>query len=214
MSSDKIQQLPGEGIDLNRFKLRTGEREAAPFVFLLVGRMLMDKGVREYVAAARMLKQKYPDVKFRLLGAVWEGNPATISEEQLREWEREGVVEYYGEVPDVVPHLEQADCVVLPSYREGVPFTLMEGAAMGLPLVATDVPGCREVVVEGYNGFLCPDKNPEKLAEAMEWMLNSSAEQRELMGKNGRTLMEEKFDLKLILEQYDRTIEAILSDKK
>ena len=214
VSSDKIQQLPGEGIDLNRFKLRTGERDAAPFVFLLVGRMLMDKGVREYVAAARMLKQKYPDVKFRLLGAVWEGNPATISEEQLREWEREGVVEYYGEVPDVVPHLEQADCVVLPSYREGVPFTLMEGAAMGLPLVATDVPGCREVVVEGYNGFLCPDKNPEKLAEAMERMLNSSAEQRELMGKNGRTLMEEKFDLKLILEQYDRTIEAILSDKK
>ena len=99
VSSDKIQQLPGEGIDLNRFKLRTGERDATPFVFLLVGRMLMDKGVREYVAAARMLKQKYPDVKFRLLGAVWEGNPATISEEQLREWEREGVVEYYGEVP-------------------------------------------------------------------------------------------------------------------
>lgn len=213
VSNDKIQQLPGEGIDLHRFKLMRKTKSSQPFVFLLVGRMLMDKGVREYVAAARLLKKKYSNVVFRLLGAVWEGNPATISLEQLREWELEGIVEYKSEVPDVVPYLEQASCVVLPSYREGVPFTLMEGAAMGLPLVATDVPGCREVVLEGYNGLLCPDKSPELLANAMERMLNLSPEERERMGLNGRKLMEEKFDLKLILEQYDRTIKSILDNK-
>ena len=213
VSSEKIQQLPGEGINLCRFKLPVGNEMREPFVFLLVGRMLMDKGVREFVGAARILKKKYPNVVFRLLGAVWEGNPATISLEQLREWEAEGIVEYNNEVPDVVPYLEKASCVVLPSYREGVPFTLMEGAAMGLPLVATDVPGCREVVVDGYNGFLCQDKSPEQLADAMERMLNLSLSERKQMGLNGRALMEEKFDLKLILEQYDRTIKSILESK-
>lgn len=213
VSNEMIHQLPGEGIDLNRFKLQHKARASEPFVFLLIGRMLMDKGVREYVAAARILKKKYPNVVFRLLGAVWEGNPAAITLNQLREWELEGVVEYKSEVPDVVPYLEQASCVVLPSYREGVPFTLMEGAAVGLPLVATDVPGCREVVLDGYNGFLCPDKNPELLADAMERMLNLPPEERERMGHNGRKLMEEKFNLELIIEQYDKAIESILENR-
>ncbi len=214
VSDEKIQQLPGEGIDLCRFKMLDKKGEVKPFVFLLVGRMLMDKGVREFVAAARILKKKYPDVIFRLLGAVWEGNPATISKEQLQEWVKEGIVEYEGEVPDVVPYLENSSCVVLPSYREGVPFTLMEGAAKGLPLVATDVPGCREVVIDGYNGYLCPDKNPEALADAMEKMLKNTPHEREKLGRNGRKLMEDNFDLKRIIEQYDRTIDEILSQYK
>lgn len=211
VDDDKIEQLPGEGIDLRRFTPGVVKSSDSPFVFLLVGRMLMDKGVREYVAAARILRKKYPDVVFRLLGAVWEDNPAAIHLEQLKEWEQEGIVEYHEEVPDVKPFLETADCVVLPSYREGIPFTLMEGAAMGLPLVATDVPGCRDVVVDGYNGFICTDKDPESLAVAMEKILSLSSEERKALGDNGRAFMEENYDLKRIIAQYDKTVDEILS---
>lgn len=212
---DKIQLLPGEGIDLSRFVPveKKGNRDS--FVFLFVGRMLKDKGVREFVDAARILRKKYPSVVFRLLGAVWEGNPASIDLEQLREWEREGCVEYLGEVMNVKPCLEDADCVVLPSYyREGVPFTLMEGAAMELPLVATDNIGCREVVKDGYNGFLCTIKDVDSLVVAMEKILKLSPEERRVLGKNGRKLMEENFELNHIIKQYDRTIESILSESK
>lgn len=213
VENEKIQQLPGEGIDLCRFTPEKNKPANSPFVFLLVGRMLMDKGVREYVAAVRILRSKYPDVRFRLLGAVWEDNPAAIHREQLEQWEEEGIVEYNEEVPDVKPFLEAADCVVLPSYREGIPFTLMEGAAMGLPLVATDVPGCRDVVIDGYNGFICPDKDPEALALAMEKILLLSPEERMALGANGRKFMEDNYDLKRVIEQYDRTVDAILSNK-
>ena len=211
VAPEKIEQLPGEGIDLSRFYREEGtEKQSGPFTFLLVGRMLIDKGVKEYVEAARLLRKKHNDVKFLLLGAVWEDNPAAIHEYQLREWEKEGCVEYLGHVPDVKPYLAKADCVVLPSYREGIPFTLMEGAAMGLPLVATDVPGCREVVVDGYNGYLCPDKNPVALADAMEKVLTLSPDERAEMGCNGRQLMIDNYDLKRIIEQYDNAINAYL----
>lgn len=213
VDNEKIQRLPGEGIDLRRFTAAKEKDSNSPFVFLLVGRMLIDKGVQEFVYAARLLRKKYPDVIFRLLGAVWEDNPAAIHREQLEQWEAEGIVEYKGEVPDVKPYLESADCVVLPSYREGIPFTLMEGAAMGLPLVATDVPGCRDLVVDGYNGYICPSKNPEALAMAMEKVLSLPDGDRKALGANGRKFMEENYDLKRIIEQYDRTVDAILAEK-
>lgn len=207
VADEKIVQLYGEGVDTAHFS-------ACPLpvdkpIFLLVGRMLKDKGVVEYVEAARILKKKYPNVRFQLLGAVWLDNPAAIAEEEIRTWEREGIVEYLGRTSDVRTYIEKAMCVVLPSYREGVPCTLMEAASMARPLVATDVPGCHEVVVDGYNGYLCEVKNAEDLAAKMERVILMSQEERIAMGMNGRQLMIDKFDIKHVIAQYEMTFENL-----
>ncbi len=206
IAQEKVVQLPGEGIELDRFVCDNLLSEDSPVKFLLVGRVLKDKGVVEYVEAAKILKQKYPKVHFQLLGAIWKGNPAAIQEGEVRQWHDEEIIEYLGQTSDVRPFLQEATCVVLPSYREGVPCTLMEGAAMGKPLVATDVPGCRDVVKDGVNGFLCKAKDAHDLAMKMEKMLLLSFKDRIEMGKLGRRFMEEKFDIKLILKQYDKLL--------
>ena len=209
VADDKIVQLYGEGVDTEYFApkpLPTDE-----YIFLLVGRMLKDKGVVEYVDAARMLKKKYPNVRFQLLGAVWLDNPAAIDEDKIQAWENEGVIEYLGRTSDVRSYIEKAVCVVLPSYREGVPCTLMEAASMGRPLVATDVPGCHEVVLDGYNGYLCDVKNAEDLAFKMEQIILMPQEERVKMGLNGRQLMIDKFDVKHVINQYEDAITELLN---
>lgn len=209
IDEEKIVQLCGEGIDTAHFlpcPLPIDEQ-----IFLLVGRMLKDKGVVEFVDAARILKRKYPDVRFQLLGAVWPDNPSAIAEEDIHAWEREGIVEYLGSVSDVRPYIEKSMCVVLPSYREGIPFTLMEAASMGRPLVASDVPGCHEVVVDGHNGYLCEEKNAVDLAAKMEQIILLSQDERVRMGSQGRTLMIEQFDIKRIIAQYDIAVASLIS---
>lgn len=214
VDDDKIQLLPGEGIDLSRFKL-SKRLESTSFTFILVARMLVDKGVCEFVEAARVMKKKYPKLSFKLLGAVWKDNPAAISEAQLRKWEEEGVVEYLGVVSDVIPTLLESDCVVLPSaYREGVPFSLMEGAALGLPLIASDIAGCRDVVIDGYNGFLCKKKDVPSLVEAMEKIVDLTPEECKQFGAKGRKIIEERFELGYIIKQYDAAFTDILSKRR
>ena len=203
VADEKIVQLYGEGVDTRHFSMSPLPTDE--LIFLLIGRMLKDKGVVEYVDAARMLKKQYSNVRFQLLGAVWPDNPAAITEEEIRTWEREGIVEYLGRTSDVRIYIEKAMCVVLPSYREGVPCTLMEAASMARPLVATDVPGCHEVVVDGYNGFLCEAKKSEDLAAKMEKVILMSQEERVKMGANGRQLMIDKFDIKHVIAQYETT---------
>ena len=211
IDASKVEQLPGEGINLDRFQQKTLPGKEHGIRFLFVGRMLTDKGVQEYVEAARFLKNKYPDVVFQLLGAIWEENPAAVRKEQIDEWIAEGVVDYLGTTTDVRPFLEQAHCIVLPSYREGIPCTLMEGAAIGRPLVATDVPGCHEVVIDGQNGFLCKVRNSASLANALEKVLKLSISELQEMGNKGRKWMEEKFDINYILKQYDKVVEEIVT---
>lgn len=211
IAKEKVVQLPGEGINLERFTFDNPLEASSTVKFLLVGRMLKDKGVLEYVEAARILKKKYPAVRFLLLGAIWEGNPAAISRSQIDEWTKEGFVDYLGQTSDVRKYVKDAACVVLPSYREGVPCTLMEGAAMGKPLVATDVPGCRDVVKDGHNGYLCRAKDPQDLADKMEQIITDGYERRLQMGKNGRRYMEERFDMKHIIKQYDDTLKKYLN---
>lgn len=209
IADEKIAQLYGEGVDTEHFLTRPLPTDEQ--IFLLVGRMLKDKGVVEYVDAARMLKKKYPNVRFQLLGAVWLDNPAAIAEEEIKAWESEGIVEYLGRTSDVRTYIDKAMCVVLPSYREGVPCTLMEAASMGRPLVATDVPGCHEVVVDGYNGYLCEVKNAEDLASKMEQIILMPQEERVKMGLNGRQLMIDKFDVKHVINQYENVITELLN---
>jgi glycosyltransferase involved in cell wall biosynthesis len=159
--------------------------------------MLWDKGVGEFVAAAAELKRAFPDARFQLLGKLDQDNPSHIDRETIDEWHRSGVVEYLGEVSDVRPILEKADVVVLPSYREGVPNALLEGLALGRPVITTDVPGCRETVVDKVNGLLVPPRDIPALSEAMRYMI-THRERRVEMGREGRKLAVERFDVNLV----------------
>lgn len=200
--------LRSEGIDLAQFPLTPLASGKTHFDFLLVGRLLWDKGVAEYAAAARVLKARYPQVRFLLLGPVGAANPSAIPLQQVEQWVTEGVLQWLGETQDVRPYLAAADCVVLPSYREGMPRTLLEASALGRPIVATRVPGCRDVVEDGVTGLLCEARNSDDLAAKMAQMLDLSVHQRARMGELGRAKMQADFDQRFIIERYFAALTA------
>lgn len=203
--------LPGSGIDLTRFMpAKDSGREGERMCFLLVARMLWDKGVGEYVNAARIVKKQYPGVRFALLGFLDVENPAAISREQVDTWVAEGVVEYWGTSTDVRQQIAQSDCVVLPSYREGTPRTLLEAAAMGKPLITTDAVGCREVVDDGVNGYLCEVRNTHALADRLTALVRMPAADRSAMGAAGRRKMENQFDELKVIAAYLQAIDRAL----
>lgn len=207
--------IPGSGIDLNRFyPLADRGVPGEQMCFLLIARMLWDKGVGEYVEAARLLKNHYPQARFALLGFLDVQNPATISRAQVQQWVDEGVVEYWGTSTDVREQIAQADCVVLPSYREGTPRTLLESAAMGRPLVTTNAVGCREVVDEGVNGYLCEVRSAGSLADAMKKIIQLPDHQRTAMGLRGREKMERQFDEKKVIDAYLGVITRVLAQRQ
>lgn len=204
----RIDLVPGSGINLTSFQPRTTliTNDVRPFRFLLIGRMLKDKGVVEFVEAARTLRARHQAVEFALLGAADYDNPAAISHREVDAWVREGCVTYLGTRDDVRAEIDAADCIVLPSYREGTPRTLLEAAAMAKPIVTTNAVGCREVVTHGLNGFLCEVANASDLASKMENMLNLSEVERREMGLAGRRKMEAEFDEQLVVSKYLETI--------
>ena len=212
VSEERVRLLHGEGIDTEKLPLMPLNDASDSFTFLLIGRMIADKGLYEYAEAAKMVKRKCPDAHFWLLGPLWKENPAAVSEEQLRQWDSEGIVSYLGATDDVTQYIRQSDCVVLPSYREGIPFTLMEGASMGRPLIATDIPGCQDVVINGKTGYLCEVKNASSLAHAMEKMMALNPIQRRQMGLAGREYMEREFDIKHVIKQYDNYISQMVPE--
>ena len=199
--------LPGEGVNLERFHLSPIYPYSLKFLF--IGRLLRDKGVNEFVEAARLVKLKYPLVEFCLLGGMWDDYPGAITKKELDSWEKEGIVHYLGETSDVRSYIEKSSCIVLPSYGEGLPFSLLEGAAMGRPLIASDVSGCRDIVVDGYNGFLCKNKNYVDLANKIERFILLPVEMRKDFGKNSRLLVESKFDVEIVIEHYNETISRV-----
>ncbi|HZW12290.1 MAG TPA: glycosyltransferase family 4 protein [Noviherbaspirillum sp.] len=211
---EKTDRLPGSGMDLTRFQpVQSLPLPGRPFVFLLVSRMLKDKGVEEFVEAARLVQKQHPSIRFQLLGFVDEANSNSIPLERLKGWENEGIIRYLGKTDDVRPHLAQADCIVLPSYREGVPRSLLEAAAMGRPIIATNVVGCRDVVDDNVNGLLCRPKDARDLADKMTQMINFSPERRLEMGRAGRQKVETEFDEKLVIQKYLNTIADIATAK-
>ena len=206
--------LPGSGIDLARFSVAPPRAHAGAqvtFRFLLIARMLRDKGVFEFVEAARLLKARWPDAEFCLLGFVDVQNPTAISKAEMDAWVAQGNIRYFGVSDDVRAEIAAADCVVLPSYREGTPRTLLEAAAMGRPMVATDVVGCREVVDDGDNGFLCQPRDAADLARKMEQMLLLTPDQRAAMGLRGREKMEREFDERIVIQKYLAAIEQVIA---
>jgi len=204
--------LPGSGIDLTKFTyspIHYCSEQPRKFRFLLIARMLWDKGVGEYVEAARRIHHRWPNAECCLLGFVDVANPSAVTRKQMQEWESAGYINYLGKSDDVRGEIALADCIVLPSYREGTPRTLLEGAAMGRPLITTDAPGCREVVNDGINGFLCKVGSADDLVEKMERMLSMSNDQRTAMGLLGRKKMELEFDEKVVINKYLQAIEHI-----
>jgi len=206
----KAVLVPGSGVDLTRFK-PAGDEPGKGFVFLLIARLLRDKGVVEFVEAARLVHGRYPSARFQVLGQLDPGNPSAISERELRSWVDEGTIEHLGWREDVRPSVAAAHCVVLPSYREGTPRTLLEAAAMARPVIATDVPGCRQAVEHDRTGFLCRVRDSQDLAEKMLAMVGLSASQRRRMGAEGRRKMEREFDETLVITRYLETLQRFRS---
>ena len=205
--ADQAKLIPGSGIDLDRY--RPVPIPDGPFTFLLIARLLGDKGVREYVAAAKLLRPTMPGVRFHLLGPLDEQNRTAIARAELDEWVADGSIEYLGPAEDIRPAIAQASAVVLPSYREGMPRSLLEAAAMGRPLVATDVPGCRHLVDEGVTGFLCEAKNAASLADALQKMVHASPAERQAMGETARKRVQAEFSESLVIRAYLDALEQV-----
>ncbi|SEM81821.1 Glycosyltransferase involved in cell wall bisynthesis [bacterium A37T11] len=210
----KTLVLPGEGINCKRvFNPALFPQSLSPasetIRFLLVGRLLYDKGIREYIMAARQIKEKHPQVSFYLLGYLNVQNPAAVPADQLEEWVQEGIVSYLGVTDDVRPYLLGTDCVVLPSYREGMSTILQESAAMEKPIIASDIAGCKELITHGKNGYLCKPRNPESLVQQMEAIINLSYDERRQMGKYGREKMMKEFSVDKVIQIYKNAIKEI-----
>jgi glycosyltransferase involved in cell wall biosynthesis len=201
--------VPGSGIDLARFAPAPMPDPADPPIFLMIARLLRDKGVLEFVEAAQSIKARCPAARFQLLGALGPENRTAIDAAMVDAWVREGVVEYLGTTNDVRPFIAAASCVVLPSYREGAPRTLIEAAAMSRPVIATDVPGCRAVVDRSVSGFLCAARDARSLTEAIERFLALAPGMRAEMGRAGRAKMAREFDQAIVIEAYREAIGAL-----
>ena len=209
-----IERLPGSGVDLDRFSVQDLPSASDEAKFLLVARMLWEKGVGDYVNAARIIKKKYPNIKFYLLGFLDSKNSKAISKSQIDEWVNEDLVEYLGVSDDVRAEISSVDCVVLPSfYREGVPRTLLEAAAMGRPIITADSVGCRDAIEDGITGFLCKQKSPVNLAEKMERIISLSRDERIKMGQNGRKKVKLEFDERIVIKKYLKTISTLVANK-
>jgi glycosyltransferase involved in cell wall biosynthesis len=197
-------------VDTDYFK-PTPEPDGPPVV-VMASRMLWDKGVDDLVAAARLLKEWGVPGSVRLVGAPDPGNPHSISESELNAWDREGIIRWFGHREDMPNIYAQSHIVVLPTtYYEGLPRTLVEGAACGRPLVATDIPGCREIILHGENGFLIPPHDPMALAEAIRKLIDNPALRRE-MGLKSRSLVLEHFSAATINAQTIEVYEVLLSE--
>jgi glycosyltransferase involved in cell wall biosynthesis len=187
----RVVRINGSGVDLERFSLTP--LPPAPVTFLFIGRLIRDKGVCEYVEAARRVRRAHPEVRCHLLGPL-DSNPSAIHPDELEAWRNEGAVEYLGAVTDVRPFLASSHVLVLPSYGEGMPRSVLEAMAMGRAVLATDVPGCRETVEGGRNGYLVPARDAGALADGMLRMLAEPGRLEE-MGRQSRAIAEERFDV-------------------
>lgn len=207
-SGERTRVVPGSGVDVQRFTGRLDgcaggglSRASGPVRVIMAARLLKDKGVKEFVEAARLLRAQGHLARFLVAGAVDEGNPAAIDRATLEAWKSEGLVEFLGHRSDMPEVLSQCDIAVLPSYHEGLPKFLLEAAASGLPLVGTDIPGCRRIVRAGVNGVLVPPRDSQALAKAIALLLRDENLRRRY-GQASRRIAVEEFAQERVLEQY------------
>jgi glycosyltransferase involved in cell wall biosynthesis len=204
VDASQVRMIAGSGVDCSRFVARTAHQDDAagtrPLRVLLASRLLWDKGIAEYIVAARRLRAEGRAIVFLLAGDPDPGNPSAVPEDTVRAWQAEGVLQWLGHVEDMPGLLANVDLMVLPSYREGLPKSLIEAAACGLPLVTTDVPGCREVVIDEVDGLLVPPRDAESLANAIARLQDGPALARRL-GEAARRKALAKFDERIVIVQ-------------
>ncbi len=202
VKKEQVEIINGSGVNLDRFKVQPLPSEIA---FLSISRLIRDKGVIEYLEAARKIKAEYPNIRFLLVGP-YDTNPSAISESELKIYTDDGTVEYFGEQTDVIPYLAQCSVYVLPSYREGTPKTVLEAMASFKAIITTDAPGCRETVVDGENGYLIPVKDVNSLVEKIKYFIENPKMIFE-MAQKGRCMVEQKFDVKKVNAKIIETMD-------
>lgn len=201
--------LPGEGVDTDIF-LPGPSKISEKTSFLLIARLTRHKGVYEFVEAIGILKEKGLAVEGKILGRFDQESPASVSAKELEKWQDAGTISYLGETDNVIPFINEADCIVLPSYREGLPFSLLEAASMSKVIIATDTAGCRDLITDGINGYLCARHNAVSLAEKMGMFFHLSADQKKNMGESGRLKVISGFRKEIIAGIYHNKISEML----
>lgn len=216
----KAKIINGEGIDcLNEFNPSCVKgqdflnEDGSRVKFLYIGRLLYDKGIREFVQAAEVVRSKYENVEFNILGFFDCNNPAGVTEAEFNKWQRSGLINYLGSKDDVRSVILEHSCVVLPSYREGMSTVLQESAALGRPLIATDIPGCKELIEHNRTGYLCRPKDFEDLADKMVKFLTIGAVSRRQMGSLGREKIIRECNDEIVLGLYLAKVRELLADK-
>lgn len=208
IKKEKTDVLPGSGINLNKFHPQPLPQKQ-PFTFILVSRLLYDKGIVEYAEAAAIIKETNPETRFLLAGSLDTNSALGIPKSMLKSWQDDNLIEYLGFTTEIQKIMSECHCVVLPSYREGTPRTLLEAAALARPIVTTDVPGCREVVVDSYNGYLCKERDADDLANKMLKVLNTEYTSLTELGNNGRNLVESKFSQEFVAAKYLESLKTL-----
>lgn len=212
VSLKRATVVNGSGIDTNFYSPANCkcQKRYSKFTFALISRLLWDKGVAEFVNAASVIKQRYLDTQFYLVGPIDKGNPATITMDNIKVWVKNKIIKYKEFISDVRKFICKVDVIVLPSYREGLPRILLEAASMEKPIITTDVPGCKEVVENDKTGFVVPPGDYLSLAKAMEKMIKISSSKREIMGKAARRKVKKEFDIEIVIKKYINIVKEIL----
>ena len=211
LRKQQLRLLPGSGIDTRKFIPTKLPGAEDGYVFLMISRLLRDKGIVEFLEAARAIRLKRPNARFQVLGPLGSNNRTALSQDDLQPYLDDGSVSYLGATDDVRPFIEKSHCVVLPSYREGAPRALIEASSMGRPLIATDVPGCRSVIDDGITGILCKAADAGDLAAAMCRMLDHAPSTRQAMGDAGREKMLRQYSVELVIKAYLQAIAELTS---
>lgn len=202
-------RLPGSGVDIEKFVPQKIEKKDDKIRFLFLGRISNKKGVRIVNEVSKILTPKYPNIEFQLLGKIYIDEEGHISKKELSDWEKESNIRYLGTSKDVRNEIKQADCIIFPSfYREGVPRSLIEAAAMEKPILTTNNVGCKDIVENGYNGYLAKPNDIESMVEIIENFLSLTEEKRNTLGKNGRKKVIAEFDEKIVINKYLKEIKG------
>ena len=207
VNSEKTILIPGSGVNIEKFKPVERDKKDNNIRFLFVGRIMKEKGIEEYVQAADRITKRYNHTEFQILGSFEEEKykDIIIHNENKK-------IKYLGRSDDVRKEIKEVDCIVHPSYHEGMSNVLLEGAAMGKPLIASDIPGCKEIVEDGYNGYLFKVKSVKSLEKKLVQFINLDDSTRELMGENSRNKVVKEFDRKIVVDEYMRAINAVIKE--
>ena len=211
VSLDKCSLLPGSGVDTNKF-CPTNVKKHRTFRFLIVARLIRDKGIHEYVEAAKKLKSQ--GIEFWILGESSPANKTALSKDEITKLSNSGDITYFDKTDDVKSFLDKVDCVVLPSYREGCPRSIMEASAVALPVIVSNVPGCRQVVDNEITGLYCKVRDSDDLTKKMEVIIKMTENERQKMGQMGRQKMLDQYDESIVLEKYTETIKDLFNSSE